>query len=317
VKVGVIGVGAMGENHTRVYSSLSDLCTLEGIYDVSKERGTEIAKKYDTTYYDDLDKLLESVEAVSIAVPTEYHYEMGLKCINHKVHMLMEKPIAQTIGEATALKDKAKEAGVTLQIGHIELYNPTVETLRSILANEKVIAVDVHRLSPFVERIKNVDVVHDLMIHDLYILNYLLSSEIDSFYALGKIYENTIKHAVVISQFKTGVLAQLTASFKTEEKIRTIRVITEKAFIQADLLNKTILISRSTNFYLNNTNSNYNQQNIIEKVMIPQREPLSAQLTDFIRSVKDSKEPFITGEDGIKALSMTTAISEHILNKKI
>jgi predicted dehydrogenase len=316
VKVGVIGTGTMGENHVRVYASLSDHCKLEGIYDVNQDRAAEVAKKYEIKYYNDLDKLLQSVDAVSIAVPTEYHYEIGLKCIEHKVHMLMEKPITKTVVEARVLVEMAKKAGVKIQVGHIELYNPTIETLKNILAQEKIIAVDVHRLSPYDRRIKNVDVVHDLMIHDLYILNYLLSDEILLFYALGQIYDNTIKHAMVINEFKHGVIAQLTASFKTEEKIRTIRVITEKAFIHADLLNKTILISRSISFFINKMNSNYNQQNIIEKVMIPQKEPLSAELIDFISSIKNNSEPRITGSDGIRALTITTAISNHILSNR-
>ncbi|KGX89269.1 Gfo/Idh/MocA family protein [Pontibacillus marinus] len=316
MEVGVIGAGSMGENHIRVYSNLIDHCKLVGIYEVNEERAIEVSKRYGVKHFKSLDQLLQSVEAVSIAVPTEYHYEIGLKCIEHKVHMLIEKPIAKTVAEAEDLEEKAKIAGVKIQVGHVELYNPTVEILKKILVNEKIIAIDVHRLSPFNRRIESVDVVHDLMIHDLYILYHLLSDEIDTFDAIGRFYDNTIKHAIAIATFQKGTIAQLTASFKTEGKIRTIRVITEDAFIQADLLNKTILISRSTSFFVNSFSSNYNQQSIVEKVMIPQKEPLSVELEEFLNNIQNNKDPAITAKDGIKALSMTTAISEKIISKR-
>jgi predicted dehydrogenase len=317
MRVGVIGTGAMGENHVRVYSSIPDHCQLIGVYDSNETRAKEVAARYQIKNFNKVEDLLQCVDAVSIAVPTEFHYEIGLACIAHKVHMLMEKPIASSSDQARDLIEKAKETGIKLQVGHIELFNPTVRVLRNILANEEIIAVDVHRMSPFNMRNLNVDVVQDLMIHDLYILYELLNDKIDHFFALGRQFENTTKHAIVVSKFKSGIIAQLTASFKTEEKVRTIRIITNKAFIQANLLDRKIVISRSTNFFVSSGSTAYSQQNIIEKVSVPEQEPLKMQLIDFIDCIKTNREPTVTGEDGAIALSISNKISGFIKDNYI
>ncbi|MDQ0162498.1 Gfo/Idh/MocA family protein [Aeribacillus alveayuensis] len=312
MRVGVIGTGVMGENHVRVYSSLAHDCELIGVYDIDKNRANQVANQYKINSFANLDDLLQQVDAVSIAVPTIYHYEIGLRCIQNKVHILMEKPITSTVYQAKDLIKKANEAGVILQVGHIELYNPTIEVLKKIVENEEVISIDIHRMSPSLPRNKKIDVVQDLMIHDIYILYELLNDQIEHFYALGKIFENTTKHAMVISKFKSGVIAQLTSSFQTEEKIRTIRINTKKAFIQADLLDKKILITRSTNFYFDHLKAKYSQQNIIEKIVIPEKEPLKLQLLDFITCTKNKTTPTVTGEDGLTALCMTNQIIQFI-----
>lgn len=311
IKVGVIGTGVMGENHVRVYSNLSN-CHLVGIYDTNIERAKMIAEKYQTSFYNNLEDLLQSVDAVTIAVPTQFHYDVGLLCIKHKVHMLIEKPITSNTEEGKSLVSEAKKAGLIIQVGHIELFNPTIEVLKNIIENEKVIAIDIHRLSPLSERILNVNVVHDLMIHDLYILYDLLDDEIKKMHALGKVYDGYIRHAMMIAKFKQGVISQVTASFKTEDKVRTIRITTENAYIQADLINRSILISRSTNYFLNHIGTNYKQQNVIERVMVPPKEALTSQISHFIESIKTNTKPKVTGEDGITFLSITEQISQQI-----
>lgn len=311
MKVGVIGTGNMGENHVRTYASLSNYCQLVGVYDNNEKRGHEIANKYQVKMFESIDKLLKAVDIVSIAVPTEYHYDIGLACIQHKVHMLMEKPITNTVSQARTLVKKAKEAGVKLQVGHIELYNPIINILKDILADEKVITVDIHRLNLYDPRVLKVNVIHDLMIHDFYILRELLNDEIINFYAIGKIIDNTPKHAVVVSKFKSGVVAQITASFKSKEKIRTIRIITEEGLIKANLLDKKIEIVRSPEYYMKQEVGHYPQR-ITESIDIPYNEPLKMQLIDFINCVRNDTPPSVTGEDGIKALTICNKISEFI-----
>ncbi|WP_051681416.1 Gfo/Idh/MocA family protein [Virgibacillus alimentarius] len=220
MKVGVIGTGNMGENHVRTYLSMPDACQLIGIYDNDKKRSNHIAKKYNVKPFQSVDELLQTVDAVSIAVPTEFHYEVGLACIRRNVHMLMEKPITSTIAQAKDLLHKASKAGVKLQMGHIELFNPFIQYLRKELEHEKIVGVIFKRLSPGDEKMKQVDVVKDLMIHDLYILHALLQDNTFEFYALGEVNENTPKHAVVITKSSQGVTAQLTASFKSKKKIK-------------------------------------------------------------------------------------------------
>lgn len=315
LKVGVIGTGAMGENHVRVYSNLSNHCHLVGIYDSNEIQAKKIAKNYKTTSYQNLEDLLKRVDAVSIAVPTEFHYDIGLLCIKHHVHMLMEKPITSNRKDGQHLVNEARKEGIIIQVGHIELYNPTIEVLKNIIQNENIIAVDIHRLSPLSPRIINANVVQDLMIHDLYILYDLLGDQFTKLYALGKVYNGKIRHAIMIGQFEQGVVSQITASFVTEDKVRTIRITAENAFIQADLINRTILISRATNYYLNPVGTNYKQQNLIEKVMVPPKEALTTQLIDFINCVKTNTKPKVTGEDGLKFLTITEQISKQILEQ--
>jgi len=311
MKVGVIGTGVMGENHVRVFSSMIHDCQFIGVYDRDAHRRNEVAKTYHCQAFSSIEALLKEVDCVSIAVPTRFHYEVGLTCIEHGVHFLMEKPITNTVKEAADLIKRAKEKNVMIQVGHIELFNPTIQILQTILSREDIISIDVHRMGPFQERNLQVDVVQDLMIHDMYILNHLLQDEVDTFYAMGKKFDGTTKHAVVISKYKRGTLAQLTASFKTEEKVRTIHVTTNEAYIQADLLDRKILITRSTNFS-HEKDVKYKQQNIVEKIMIPDKEPLKMQFHDFLTSVREKRPPTVSGEDGLNILKITNQISDYI-----
>ncbi|MBM7599729.1 putative dehydrogenase [Virgibacillus halotolerans] len=310
MKVGVIGTGNMGENHVRTYLSMDDHCQFVGIYDNDKKKGQQIADQYKVKQFQSVDGLLASVDAVSIAVPTEFHYDIGLNCIARKVHMLMEKPITSTVSQAKELLHKAIKAGVQLQVGHIELFNPLIQILKKELENEAIIGIAFHRLSPYDERIKYVDVVKDLMIHDLYILQELLKDEITRFYALGNNMAHTPKHAVVIARSLQGVTAQLTASFKSKKKVRTIQILTEDAFIEADILKSEIKITRSVIEDKSNFPVTVTQNIQVDKTI----QPLNVQLLDFLSCIKFKREPSVSGKDGIKALQITNEISEAILN---
>ncbi|GAB3064505.1 Gfo/Idh/MocA family oxidoreductase [Virgibacillus ainsalahensis] len=308
MNVGVIGTGNMGENHVRTYLSMQDYCQLVGIYDNDENKRDRIAKKYKVKQFQSIDDLLQSVDAVSIAVPTEFHYDIGLACIKHNVHMLMEKPITSTVDEAEDLILKARESGVKLQVGHIELFNPFIQTLIKEVKNENIIGVVFHRMSPYRERIKHVDVVKDLMIHDLYILQALLNDTIAEFFALGKVIEKTPKHAAVIARSSQGVTAQLTASFKSNRNVRNIQILTEDTFMDADILNREIKITR----FITEATSKI-QVPVTQTIQVDDSiQPLRVQLLDFIKCITSESEPSVTGEDGIKILHITNKISETI-----
>ncbi len=312
MKVGVIGTGNMGENHVRTYLSMHDHCQLVGIYDNDHERCHQMAEKYQVKPFQSMNDLLNSVDAVSIAVPTEFHYGIGLTCIQHNVHMLMEKPITSTVNQAEDLVKKARTAGVKLQIGHIELFNPLIQVLKKEVESQNIIAIDFHRMSPYNQRVKDVDVVKDLMIHDLYILKELLDDKIVEFHALGKVMEDTPKHAVVITEFSRGVTAQLTASFKSKRKARTIQILTEDALIEADLLNREIKITR-----MMKENTSECSVTITELIQVDDTiQPLSVELMDFITCIQSDKEPTVSGEDGMKTLRITNKISDAVSKKK-
>ncbi|OZB91052.1 Gfo/Idh/MocA family protein [Paenibacillus sp. XY044] len=313
MRVGVIGAGVMGENHVRVYTALSNYCELIGIYDADQKRAQHISAKFQTMAFESLEDLLDQVDAVSIAVPTFHHYQVGLACIAKGVHMLMEKPLAQNMKEGKDLIKRAAEAGVKLQVGHIELYNPVIRVLQQIIEQEDVVAVDIHRMSPFEARWQNVNVVDDLMIHDIYILHHLFHTRTDAVQAVGYADQGTIRHAAALIQMDNGLIVQVTASYITEEKIRTIRIVTKTAFIQADLLDKQVLITRSTRFYQSSLNMNYTQQNIVEKIAVPIQEPLWLQLLDFITCIKNGTQPNVPGEGGLLAMEITGEITKKIL----
>ncbi|UFU00034.1 Gfo/Idh/MocA family oxidoreductase [Radiobacillus kanasensis] len=304
MKVGVIGTGNMGENHVRTYLSMQEHCQLIGVFDNDPEKGRQISDKYQVKQFQSLPNLLQAVDAVSIAVPTEFHYDIGLLCMDHKVHILMEKPITDTVPQAKELTLKAEEAGIKLQVGHIELFNPLINMIRKELEHEKIIGMDFHRMSPYHEKIKNVDVVKDLMIHDLYILQEILQDdELLDFYTMGKIIENTPKHASVITRSAEGVIGKLTASFKSKRKVRTIQILTENAFIEADILKNEINVTRDT---------------ITQTIQITSDEqPLEIQLTDFLNCIKSDLTPSVSGKAGIAALKTTNEISRAIMEDQI
>lgn len=311
MRIGIIGTGVMGENHVKTYVSLVDHCQIAGVYDSNAKRAEEVAAKYKIKSFKSVTDLLERVDAVSIAVPTEYHYEIGLLCVRHKVHMLMEKPITSSIEQANDLIEKAKANGVILQVGHIELFNPVFQALKKVLKNEEIIAVEVHRTSLFDKRLISVDVVLDLMIHDIYLLCQLLDSEIEYFQALGRRFEDTTKHAVAICRFRNGTIAQVTASLKTVAKSRMIRIVTNNAYIQADLAARTIMITRSANLNSQNENKGYRLESVIEKA-VAESEPLKVQLIDFLECIRQERKPTVSGNDGKAALSVSLAISRQI-----
>ncbi|UJL46873.1 Gfo/Idh/MocA family oxidoreductase [Virgibacillus sp. NKC19-16] len=312
MKVGVIGTGNMGENHVRTYLSMHDHCQLVGIYDNDENKSQQIAQKYNVKQFQSIDDLLQSVDAVSIAVPTEFHYDIGLACIQQNVHMLMEKPVTSTVAQAEDLLYKARKKGVKLQVGHIELFNPLIQVLTKMLKHETIVGLIFHRMSSVDERIKHVDVVKDLMIHDLYILNELVKDSVVAYYALGKVIDNIPKHAVAITRSSEGVTAQFTASFKSKKKVRNIQILTEDAFIAADILNREIKI---THAYAENTSD----------ITVPawqtiqiddSLQPLNVQLLDFINCIRFDKEPSVSAEDGLKVLMISNKISQSIIDHK-
>ncbi|TCS73523.1 Gfo/Idh/MocA family protein [Effusibacillus lacus] len=313
LKIGVIGTGVMGKNYIRVLSGLQDRCRLTGVFDIDCKKAAGIAGDYEIQAFSNLAGLLQSVDAAIVAVPVFDHYQVAKQCLENGIHILVEKPITATVEQGERLRELARDKNRKLQVGHIELFNPTIRVLKNIMQQEEVIAVDIHRLSPFEERVKNIDVIMDTMIHDLYILSYLSGLVPVSFTAYGSRLHEQLDHVVATFQFANGMLATLTASLVTEEKVRTIHAVTKKAYIRADLLDKKILISRSTNFFLSNRDADYKQQNIVEKVIVPAYEPLREQLLHFIDCIENDKTPIVSAKEGLDTLRMAEAVKQSII----
>ncbi len=316
VRVGVIGTGRMGQNHCRVYSNLKNT-KFVGVCDVNAERGKETAATFEVSYFRDVDSLLENVDAVSICTPTPQHFELVMRCLERNIHVLVEKPFTESLEQAQALKAAAEaNPKLILQVGHIEMFNPTFTELRKVLEEMSPLAINFNRLSPFQGSNVDVDVILDLMIHDIGLVVNLFTGEPLSLAAYGfSVFSDTIDHGLAVLRYPPDVLVSLTASRVTEEKVRSISVTTREAFIEADLLNKNISVHRRTlGDYINHKNGvKYRQESLIERIVVPAREPLFLELQDFVNCVIEGRTPLVTAADGYNALRYVLVLRDQIL----
>jgi len=274
----------------------------------------ELAETYKTTAYTDYQKLLPKLDIVTIASPTVTHSEVGLVALDAGVHMLMEKPLAHTIEDGQRLCKKANEKGLKLQVGHIERFNPAVCELDAILAGKRLIAVTARRLSP-APRIVDVDVVLDLMIHDIDIVGHIAKSDPQHVDAIGATTQtDTIDHAMAHLTYSGGVLGQITASRTTSQKIRTLDIVVEGAHIELDYLTRQVVIHRDTTVGATwaRDRLQYRQEGIVEKVFVPRAEPLQLEQEAFVKCVLDDEPSPIPGEEGLRAVKLAHLIKERI-----
>jgi virulence factor len=232
---------------------------------------------------------------------------------------MVEKPFTETLEQAEALKEVASRSRAVVQVGHIEKYNPAFSELRKVLEGMEVLAMNFNRLSPFQGSNVDVDVVLDLMIHDIGLVVDMFDTEPVSVDAYGfSVFTNTIDHGLAVLRYEPEQLLTLTASRVTEQKIRSIAVTTREAYIEADLLHKTIEVHRRTlGDYVNQKNSHkYRQESLIERIVVPTMEPLFLELQDFVTCVSESKTPQVTAEDGYNALRYVLLLRNKILESK-
>ena len=316
VRVGIIGAGTMGERHCRVCANLPHV-ELVGVADLDKDRGRQITERYDTTYFPDHQALLPQLDAVTIAASTPAHYALTIECLEQGLHVMVEKPIAETIEQAQQLVQMADERGLVLQVGHIERFNPAFVELKHVIEDMNLIGINMRRLSPFDTSNIDVDVVRDLMIHDLDLAVNAVGSDIETLHAWGRSINTGVDHAVASLSFKDGPVATLFASRVTEQKVRAIEVIAEGAYIEADLLNKSILVHRRTfPQYLDNHNTTkYRQESVIERIHVPMFEPLMLELRHFADCVRENRPSQVPGSDGLRALRLAEAVVNEIAHQ--
>ncbi|HKI54712.1 MAG TPA: Gfo/Idh/MocA family oxidoreductase [Anaerolineales bacterium] len=318
VRIGVIGTGRMGASHCRVYSNLRH-AKFVGICDANVELGKDVARRHEVSFFRDVDSLLENVDAVSVCTPTPDHFEIVKRCLDQNIHIMVEKPFTETLEQAKALKDAALKSKVVVQVGHIEKYNPAYMELRKVLEGMDILAMNFNRLSPFQGSNVDVDVILDLMIHDIGLVVDLFDTEPISMDAHGfSVFTDTIDHGLAVIKFAPEILLSLTASRITEQKIRGISVTTKDAYIEADLLQKTIAIHRRTlGDYINQQNSHkYRQESLMERIVVPAVEPLFLELQDFVNCVSENKTPQVTAEDGYNALRFVLLLRDKILESR-
>ena len=306
-KVGVIGVGSMGSNHARVYSNMPDV-DLVGIVDQDQSRAAEIADTYDTSVFSRAE-LLNRAEAVSIVVPTQFHYEVAQSCIDAGVDILVEKPFVADPDRGEQLIEAAEKADVEIRVGHVERFNPAVMALSEILADKTILAYEVRRLGPDPGREIQDSVVTDLMIHDIDIVRNLAGGNPDTFEATGRSDE---KHATATLKFHDDTVATLTASRVTQRKIRELGIATDEGYITVDYLDRSIEVYRGSMKQLINTDTEqrYRHESIIERPIVENTEPLKNELEAFVAAStgETSEIPTVSAEDGLAGVKLASAI---------
>ena len=317
IRIGVIGVGNMGQHHTRVLSLLKDI-ELVGISDINVERGLDTASKYRVRFFENYLDLLPYVDAVCIAVPTKLHYQAGMDCLHAGIHTLIEKPIAASIAEAESLVNAAAESNCILQVGHIERFNPAFQELSKVLKTEELLALEFHRMSPYSDRANDVSVVLDLMIHDVDLLMDLVAAPVVKLTASGSRAADSgyLDYVTATLGFSNGIVATLTASKVTHRKIRRLSAHCKNSLTEADFLNNEILIHRQTtaNYTTDYGQVLYRQDGLIEKVYTSNIEPLHAELEHFVNCVRGGNQPSVGGEQALKALRLASSIEQMALD---
>jgi len=314
LKVGVVGVGNMGRNHLRVLSTMREY-DLVGCFDINEQSCAAQADMYGITAFTSPEDLYTSVNVVNIAVPSFLHKDYALAAANVGCHILLEKPIALKSEDGYEIIDACKKAGVQLCVGHVERYNPAVSTMLQIINQEELISIDFHRMSPYYGRAADASVVEDLMIHDIDVLNAITQSPIKRIVSHGATsYTDKLDYAQALITYESGLVASLTASRVTEEKIRRAEINTRNCYITVDYLNRTVEISRKTNFTLDvGYPVQYSQENIIEKVFVPITEPLRNEFEHFAHCINTGDIIATSGEMALKALELCQTIQNNAL----
>lgn len=319
IRVGVIGVGRMGKHHCRIYSNLRHV-DFVGAYDLDKNALHDVSRAYDVPVIDSIDELLSQVDAVSITTPTPPHFELAMRCLEKGIHVLIEKPITETLGQAEELTEAVESNGITFQVGHIERFNPTYCELKNVLEHMNILAINFRRLSPYQGSNTDVDVVLDLMTHDLDLLLDLTRQEPISIAASGfNVHSDCLDHVSAQLGYESNMLVTLTASRITEQKIRSIDVVAEGAYIEADLFSKNIFVHRRSMgeyLYPNHGNVKYHQESIVEKIMVPAVEPLFKEIEHFVSCIRSGETPAVTARDGMEALRNAFLIRDATANHK-
>ncbi len=304
--VGVVGVGYLGALHASKYAGL-DTADLVGVYDTDTDRAREVAEASGCRAFESCDELLESVEAVSIAVPTAAHLESGLAAARAGVHALMEKPLAASSAEARSLADAAAEAGIVLQVGHLERFNPVFEEVHERVTNPRFI--ECHRLSPFAGRGTDASVVHDVMIHDLDLIDFLVGDELEAVEAIGvPVLSERPDIANARLRFAGGCVANVTASRVSLKRERKLRIFEPSAYVSFDFDGgQAVIATRDPD------KAAVAPDNPMAAIEVSQREfaggdPLNREIAEFVRCVREGGRPLVGAAEGLRALDMADRV---------
>ena len=304
IRVAVIGVGALGKHHARILAALSGV-DLIGIVDINEARAREIGGVVNAQWFTSASDVIGHVDAVTVAVPTESHLDVALPFLQRGIAVLVEKPLARSALEAQRLIDGASASGAVLAVGHTERFNPAVAAVRPLLDAPRFI--EVHRLGAFPDRSLDIDVVFDLMIHDLDVVLSIVPSEIAAVEAVG-VAVLTPKPDIANARLKfaSGCIANITASRISKDRVRKIRIFQRDAYLSVDYAAQEVERWRLVK-------GNGSMPAIDGgKLQIEHEEPLKRELADFVAAVRDKRAPGVTGTDGLRAIELAQRITDEM-----
>lgn len=308
LNVVVIGVGSWGKNHARVFNELEE-SNLVGVYDLDQSKAKLLAKQFNVKAFPSIDEILnsEEVDAVTVASPTSTHGEISLKAIEHGKHILIEKPMTSSIEEAEKIIEKEKESGVVVSVGFIERFNPIVTRSKSLIEKAELgdlVLISARRLGPYwPDRLKDVDVIRDVSIHDIDVFRHLLGKDPISVYARGgKLRHAYFDYAEILLDFGDGITGFIESNYLTPHKLRKLMLTCEKGIVEADYITQDYVIE---------------DQEWAKQQKIQWDEPLKAEMLNFVNACLKKRTPHVTSVDGLKALKIAVASIESIQSHKV
>ena len=291
VRVGIIGVGYLGTQHARILSYLEE-AELKGVADLDSEKALQIGNRHGVPYFQNYEEMLDDIDAAVVATDTAAHFAVSENLLRQGKHVLVEKPITETVEQGERLCALAREQGLIFQVGHLERFNPAVEAVEGIISEPKFI--EVQRLGSFSARSLDIDVVLDLMVHDLDIIMTLIRDDVVSIKSTGiHVLSEKIDIANARLEFRSGCVATLTASRVHQGKVRKLRIFEPTSYYSIDYIDQEVKI-----FPLDG------RQADIKTLKIQKEEPLRKELLNFLRSVTTGKNVKVTGEEGLRALRL-------------
>ena len=323
IKIGVIGTGHLGTIHTRLWKTHAN-AELIGIYDVDTEKTSKLSADFDCKAFGSLDEAIQSCDALTIAAPTSLHYSISKQCIENNVHCLIEKPITENYNEALDLIEKAKSKNLIIQVGHVERFNPALAALKQYKLAPRFI--EAHRLSQFKPRAIDVSVVHDLMIHDIDIMLWLVGSKVSKIDANGvAILTDNIDIANARITFENGAVANLTASRISAKPMRKMRIFQKSAYISIDFGNQDVEVFRIKDSNEDNSHSQIpatmlgtidsalnNQTIVYEKPNVEESNAIFEEQKAFISAIQNHSPIAVSAEEAAEALNIAEQINDMI-----
>ena len=295
VRVGIIGVGYLGTQHARILSYLEE-AELKGVADIDFKKAMEIGNRHGVAYYQAYGEMIDEVDAAIVATPTSEHFSISQNLLRRGKSVLVEKPITETVEQAEQLVEEARRSGLVFQVGHLERFNPAVEAVETMIREPRFI--EVQRLGSFSARSLDIDVVLDLMIHDLDIIRALIKDEVSTIRASGiHVLSEKVDIANARLEFKGGCVATLTASRVHQGKVRKLRIFEPTVYYSVDYIDQEVVV-----FPLDR------RQTHIKTLRIQKEEPLKKELRGFLDCIRLGKTSKVTGEEGLQALRLAHGV---------